>query len=152
MSFFLQHIQELYYYKEYSQIREELIKFEKSNRLLPKCLFKEVDYADSNTYRKIRDEDVYPVWFLWFFDMHEHVMFNIDFFGQSRYFPQWLQERWNLCCENENYREDALANGVLFDFENKAISLTAGWVFIGDSFLEDLKEIEDYYECKFPSI
>ena len=77
MSLFLQHIVALYSNAEYATIREELHNFEKANKPFPKCIYKELDYAESNTYRKIRDENVFPIRFLWLFELKEQVMSGV---------------------------------------------------------------------------
>ena len=78
MSLFLQHIQELYVNGEYSKITEALRSFEKdTQKLLPSCIFRELDYANSNAYRDIRDENVFPIRFLWFFELKEQNMMGV---------------------------------------------------------------------------
>ena len=64
---------------------------------------------------------------------------------RSHYNPEKLYEIWLRCLSDESYRQEAEAADVLFDLNNKAISLTRGWVFIGDAFIEDLMEIESYW-------
>ena len=147
MSLFLQHIQELYADSEYHEIRESLRGFEKNTqKLLPSCIFKELDYARSTSYRSIRDENIFPIRFLWFFELNEQrIMGVIMPLERSHYNPEKLYEIWLRCLSDESYRQEAEAADVLFDLNNKAISLTRGWVFIGDAFIEDLMEIESYW-------
>lgn len=146
MSLFFEHITELYSNAEYATVREELRNFEKTAKSLPACVYRELDYAESNTYRKIRDENVFPIRFLWLFELKEQVMTGIAMpLERSHYNPELLYERWLKCLEDESFRREAIDAGVLFDLENMAISLTWGWVFIGDTFIDDLMEIEAFY-------
>lgn len=146
MSLFFEHIAELYSNAEYATVREELHDFEKTVKPFPTCIYRELDYAESNTYRIIRDENVFPIRFLWLFELKEQVMMGVVMpLERSHYNPELLYERWLKCLEDESFRREAIDVGVLFDLENMAISLTWGWVFIGDTFIDDLMEIEAFY-------
>jgi hypothetical protein len=145
MSLLLQNIEQQYANEQYSAIR---IEFEKMNhdKALPACLFKELEYAESGSYKALRDERFLPIRFLWFFEIHEYIFFRCPVLGRSFYNPKLLHERWMQCYEDKEYRVEAEEAGVLFDMQNKAISLTRGWVLIGDSFISDLETILDYYD------
>ena len=146
MSLFFQHIAELYSHAEYKTIREELRNFEKNTKPFPDCIYRELDYAVSNTYKKIREENVFPIRFLWLFELKEQVMTGVAMpLERSHYNPELLYAQWLKCLEDESFRQEALAADVLFDLDNKAISLTRGWVLIGDTFIDDLMEIEAFY-------
>jgi len=67
----------LYGNEKYAQVREELHAFEKIHKTFPNCIYRELDYAESNTYRKIRDENVFPIRFLWLFELKEQVMMGV---------------------------------------------------------------------------
>jgi len=64
---------------------------------------------------------------------------------RSHYNPEILYAQWLKCTEDESFRQEAVDAGVLFDLDNKAISLTRGWVLIGDTLIDDLMEIEAFY-------
>jgi hypothetical protein len=146
LSLFFQDIGELYSNAEYNTVREELHNFEKANKPFPDCIYRELDYAESNTYRKIRDENVFPIRFLWLFELKEQVMTGVAMpLERSHYNPEFLYARWLKCIEDESFRQEAVEADVLFDLDNKAISLTWGWVLIGDTFIDDLMEIEAFY-------
>jgi hypothetical protein len=146
LSLFFQHIVELYSHAEYNTVREELHNFEKADKSFPDCIYRELDYAESNTYRKIRDENVFPIRFLWLFELKEQIMMGVAMpLDRSHYNPEFLYARWLKCLEDESFRQEAMEADVLFDLDNKAISLTRGWVFIGDTFIDDLMEIEAFY-------
>ena len=144
MSLFYQHIGQLYESCKYAEIREELHKFENSKKPFPGCIYKELDYAESEVYRKIRDENVFPIRFLWLFEFNEYRLFGITS-TLSYYSPKLLYNNWQECMNNNSVREEAEKFDVCFDMENKAISLTKGWVLMGDTFLEDLKEVKNFY-------
>jgi hypothetical protein len=144
LSLFFQHIVELYSHAEYNNVREELQNFEKANKPFPECIYRELDYAVSNTYRKIREENVFPIRFLWLFELKEQVMTGVSMpLDRSHYNPEFLYARWLKCLEDESFRQEAIKEAVLFDLDNKA--LTWGWVLIGDTFIDDLMEIEAFY-------
>lgn len=146
MSLFFQHIVELYSNAEYNAVREELHNFEKANKPFPDCIYRELDYAESTTYRKIRNENVFPIRFLWLFELKEQIMMGVPMLlERSRYNPESLYARWLKCIRDESFRQAAIEADVLFDLDNKAISLTRGWVLIGDTFIDDLMEIEAFY-------
>ena len=148
MSLFFQHIVTLYSSGEYSKIREELHNFEKTKNinLFPNCIYRELDYAESNTYRKIRDENVFPIRFLWLFELKEQVMMGVVMpLERSFYNPERLYETWLKIAADGDFRQELEKDDVLFDLENKAISMKRGWVLIGDTFIDDLIEIEGYY-------
>lgn len=146
MSLFYQHIAELYSNAEYATVRKELRDFERTAKPFPTCIYGELDYAESNTYRQIRDENVFPIRFLWLFELKEQVMTGMAMpLARSLYNPELLYERWLKCVQDEAFRQEAIEAGVLFDLDNKAISLTQGWVYIGDTFIDDLMEIEAFY-------
>jgi hypothetical protein len=146
LNLFFQHIVELYSNAEYATVREELHNFEKANKPFPECIYKELDYAELNTYRKIRDENVFPIRFLWLFELKEQVVSEVAWpLSRSHYNPESLYSQWLKCLEDESCRQEAIEADVLFDLDNKAISLTWGWVLIGDTFIDDLMEIEAFY-------
>ncbi len=146
MSLFFEHIVELYSQSEYKTVREELRNFEKANKPFPACIYRELDYAVSNTYRKIREENVFPIRFLWLFELKEQVMTGVAMhLDRSHYNPEFLYAWWLKCLEDESFRQEAIKEDVLFDLDNKAISLTWGWFLIGDTFIDDLMEIEAFY-------
>jgi hypothetical protein len=145
----LQHIVALYSNAEYATIREELHNFEKVNRPFPDCIYKELDYAESNTYRKIRDENVFPIRFLWLFELKEQVMSGVAMPLSRSHYNEVLLTNCLRCLEDESLRQKLIEDDVLFDLDNKAISLTWGWVLLGDPFavnlIDDLMEIEAFF-------
>jgi len=152
MSLFFQYIGDLYESCQYVKIKEELKNYEKSTKALPKCIYKEIEYAESNVYRTIRNENIFPIRFLWLFDIHEQQSFGFETIDRSYYSPESLYEQWLRCYSDESYRKEAEKADVGFDLKNKAISLVKGCVLIGDTFIEDLIEVEHYYgkELKVP--
>jgi hypothetical protein len=149
LSLFFQHILELYSNAEYATAREELRNFEKANKPFPDCIYKEIDYAESNKYRKIRDENVFPIRFLWLFELKEQIVSGVVMPLERSYYNEVLLANCLRCFENESFRQKAIEEDVLFDLDNKAISLTRGWVLLGDPFavnlIDDLMEIEAFY-------
>jgi hypothetical protein len=146
MSLFYQHIVRLYSNAEYATVREELQNFEKGNKPFPDCIYRELDYAVSNSYRQIRDEDVFPIRFLWLFELKEQVMMGVAMpLERSFYNPERLYEMWLQIVADGAFRQELEKDDVLFDLDNKAISMKRGWILIGDTFIDDLMEIEAFY-------
>jgi len=149
LSLFFQHIVELYSNAEYATVREELLNFEKDKKPFPDCIYRELDYAESNTYRKIRDENVFPIRFLWLFELKEQVVSGVAMPLERSHYNEVLLANCLRCLEDESFRQKAIEEDILFDLDNKAISLTRGWVLLGDPFavnlIDDLMEIEAFY-------
>jgi hypothetical protein len=51
-------------------------------------------------------------------------------------------ELWKLASTDEDYRQECEAAGLLFDFAEKAVKVSAGWIYIGERFVEDFLEVE----------
>jgi hypothetical protein len=102
-----------------------------------------------NTYRKIRDENVFPIRFLWLFELKEQVMSGVAMPLSRSHYNEVLLTNCLRCLEDESLRQKLIEDDVLFDLDNKAISLTQGWVLLGDPFavnlIDDLMEIEAFY-------
>jgi hypothetical protein len=62
--------------------------------------------------------------------------------GRSYYHPEKLLRNWERACTDAAFRADLEAAAFALDFEEQAIELSRGWVFIGDRFVEDFLEIE----------
>jgi hypothetical protein len=115
LSLFFQHIVELYSNAEYNAVRKELHNFEKANKPFPDCIYRELDYAELNTYRKIRDENVFPIRFLWLFELKEQVMMGVAMpLERSYYNPEFLYAQWLKCLEDESFRQEAIGGGRSF--------------------------------------
>ena len=145
MSLLLQHIELQYAEKQYSEVRSEFAKMNR-NKAIPACLYKELEYAESGAYIALRDENFFPIRFLWFFEIHEYKLFSYPVLGRSCFPPVILYKKWQQCYEDKKHRLEAEEAGVVFDMQNKAISLTKGWVLIGDTFISDLEKILEYYD------
>ena len=113
MSLFYQHIAELYSNAEYATIKEELQDFEKTAKPFPTCIYGELDYAESNEYRQIRDENIFPIRFLWLFELKEQVITGMAMpLARSLYNPELLYERWLKCVQDGAFRQEATEAGI----------------------------------------
>ena len=147
MSNHLQHIEELYELGQFSDVRRELKSLETPDHPLPSCLFRELAYAESNPSRVISDENVYPVRFMWFFQIHEQQIFDGIIPVGRGYHPEKLCNLWHQCMEDSAYRAQyAEENGIHFDLTWQAVTMLKGWVWIGERLVEDLIEIEKYFD------
>jgi len=148
MSLLLQHMMMLYAKERYDELPTFFAKAEEMRGPLPRCLYREIDYARSGGYRAIRDERFFPIRFLWFLELHEQVMLDIPPLSLSRYHPERLYDMWRRLCEDESFRKDMESEGLLVDVENKAVLLTRGWTLIGETFRDDLMEIEAFFQAE----
>jgi len=108
---------------------------------IPGCMYRELEFAE----RRCRDKatnQLFPIRFLWLMEAHEQRMFGLSPLGRSRYHPEKLLELWKRASADVQYQKECEADGFQFDFVEKAMKLEAGWIYIGDRFIEDFLEIE----------
>ena len=110
---------------------------------MPKSLLDEARYGEMYC-KKDSSEPLFPIRFLWLLEMHELRMFGLEPLGRSLYHPEKLYELWQKAVSDRAYREELQQNHIELDLKNKAILLSAGWVYIGDHFIEDFIEIERF--------
>ncbi|MBT0652908.1 hypothetical protein [Geomobilimonas luticola] len=85
-------------------------------------------------------------------ECNEQRLFGIEPLGRSIYHPEKLLEVWEHVQSDQNYCNYLKENGFEFDFVDKAMELTRGWIYVGDTFIEDFMEIEQNIgvEMMFP--
>ena len=125
--------------REYQRFRERLLPM--CPIPVPPCLMREFEFAER--YCADENEDrLFPIRFLWLLEANEQRGFGYPALGRSRYHPEKLLEVWNRASTDEAYRRELESSGFRFDFGEKAINTTAGWIYIGDQFVADLFEVE----------
>ena len=62
--------------------------------------------------------------------------------GRSYYHPEKLLANWERARTDAAFRAELESARFVLDFEEQAIELTRGWVYIGDRFADDFLEIE----------
>jgi hypothetical protein len=79
---------------------------------------------------------------MWLMECNEQRMFGHAPLGRSTYHPEKLLDFWTKALEDEVFRNEMEQQGFRFDLDDKAVEMTAGWIYIGESFIRDLIEIE----------
>lgn len=123
----------------YKDIREKILPM--CPIPLPECLKTEFEYGE-RCCDATEENRLYPIRFNWMMEAHEQRMFGFQAGGRSHYHPEKLLEFWERVKTDDTFQAQQLANGFRFDFKEKAINMTAGWVLIGDHLMDDLLEIE----------
>jgi hypothetical protein len=139
MSLWLQAVMEALEYGEYEDFRVNLLP--NAPISVPACLFREVEFAE----RRCRDNSqdrLFPIRFLWLMEAHEQCMFGLSPLERSCYHPEKLLELWKRASTDGDYRQECECAGLLFDFAEKAVKVSAGWIYIGERFVEDFLEVE----------
>jgi len=148
MSLFFQYIEGCFADEQYHEIRQAMKEFQQGSKPFPPCIYRELGFGIRGSFRQIRNDKLFPIRFLSLFGLNEQRLSGLPVMGRSYYHPERLYQRWELCCRDEAVRQEAEEAGVMFDMQNKAILLTRGWVWIGDTFVQDFFEIEAHYDEK----
>ncbi|MBT3375833.1 MAG: hypothetical protein HN742_41955 [Lentisphaerae bacterium] len=119
---------------------------------VPGCLTRELTFAE----RCCRDREadrLFPIRFYWLLEANEQRLGDYPAMGYSRYHPEKLLEFWQQAEAVPAFRAEKETEGFRFDFEEKAVDFTVGWIYIGDSFVDDLICIEETIgvELLFPT-
>jgi hypothetical protein len=126
---------------------------EVSPRELPKCMLREIEYGETHCSDK-NQLGLFPIRALWLLECNEQSLFGLSPLGRSYYHPEKIWEVWNRVLIEESFCNYLKDQGMRFDFEGKAMELSYGWVYIGESFIDDLIEIENNIgtEMMFPDL
>lgn len=108
---------------------------------IPGCMHRELEFAEQRCCDKTEDQ-LFPIRFLWLMEANEQRMFGLSPLGRSLYHPEKLLELWERATVDAQYQQECEADGIQFDFNEKAIKLEVGWIYIGDRFIEDFLEVE----------
>ena len=141
MSLWLQAVLQAFDSRKYEGLRVRLMPH--SPIPIPPCLYQELEFAERHCHEKTFDL-LFPIRFQWLMEAHEQRRFGLDPgpAGRSFYHPEKLLEIWERASANAQYLQEYESAGIQFDFTEKAIHLEAGWIFIGDHFVEDFLEVE----------
>jgi hypothetical protein len=133
--------------RSYKHFREQLIPC--APIPIPGCMMKEFEFGERYC-RDPQDDPLFPIRFLWLLEGLEHRNFSLPMLGRSRYHPEILLfDFWEQAVADPSFREELESAGFKFNFEDKAIAMSAGWIFIGDHFADDLFEVESVLNTKF---
>ncbi len=139
MSLWFQAATEALYDGNYQAFREILLP--RAPFIVPHCLVREFEFAERRCC-DLKKDRLFPIRFLWFMEGTEQRLWGLPPLGRSGYHPEKLLELWERVSTDPRYREEREAEGFLFDFTEKAVQLTVGWVYIGERLVEDFLEIE----------
>jgi hypothetical protein len=124
---------------DYKHVRKRLLPSLQSP--VPGCLIRELEFGERRCC-DIKKDRLFPIRFLWWLEGVEQRNFGLTALGRSGYHPEKLLDVWERACGDSAYRHEREAEGFKFDFAEKAMELTVGWVYIGDRFVEDFLELE----------
>jgi hypothetical protein len=125
---------------DYKHFRQALLP--RSPIPIPKCMIRELEYGE-RCCNNSETDCLFPIRFIWLLEAVEQKNFGYSAGVRSRYNPEKLLNVWDKVSTDEIYRQELSTNGFRFDFMEKAINLTMGWVLIGDHFPDDLIEVEN---------
>jgi hypothetical protein len=108
---------------------------------LPDCLRHELEFAERHCQDPTHDR-LFPIRFLWLLEANEQRRYGHPPLVRSHYHPEELLSFWKRAAADPEYRRAREAEGFRFDLMEKAVELTAGWVYIGDRFIRDLFAVE----------
>lgn len=115
---------------------------------IPECMIKELEFGERYCTDP-EDDPLFPIRFIWLLEGLEQRNFNLPMMGRSRFHPEVLYyEIWQRAVEESQFRQELESAGFKFNFHEKAIAMSAGWVLIGDNFRENLFEIESLLNIK----
>jgi len=119
---------------------------------IPDCLGREVEFAERRC-RDLSQDRLFPIRFLWLLEANEQRRWGYPPLARSHYHPETLLDFWERAIADPDYRQAREAEGFRFDLEERAVEMTAGWIYIGERFIEDLFEVEDALgvALQFPS-
>jgi hypothetical protein len=138
MSLWLQSVLAYLAARDYAHVRGRLLPI--APIALPGCLERELAFAE----RRCADPDeagLFPVRFLWTLEALEQRNFGHPP-GRSHYHPEKLLANWERARRDAAFRSELESARFVLDFDEQAIELTRGWVFVGDRFVDDFLEIE----------
>jgi hypothetical protein len=139
MSLWLQAATQALQYGDYERFRVNILPHAPIS--IPGCLYQELEFAERRCHDKAKDK-LFPIRFLWLMEAHEQRMFGLSPLGRSRYHPEKLMELWKRASAEVQYQQECEVDGFQFDFNEKAMKLDVGWIYIGDRFIEDFLEVE----------
>ena len=135
---------------DYKHFRENLLPI--APMKIPQCMMREVDFAEKCCLDNENDW-IFPIRFLWLLEANEQRLFGDKPLRRSRYHPEKILEAWKRVSTDLEYRKEFEDQVIKFNFDEKAIQTIDGWIYIGESFIEDFLEIEDSLgvELLFPN-
>jgi hypothetical protein len=139
MSVWMQAALEALHYGEYARFRRDILP--RAPFVVPPCLIREFEFGERRCVNH-KVDPLFPIRFLWTLEGNEQRLYHLPAQGRSRYHPERLLEVWTRASTDDAYRQGLEADGLAFDLTERAVRTSAGWVYIGEQFVEDFLEIE----------
>jgi|GEM_PF-1362965 len=135
---------------DYARFRQDLLPV--APIPIPDCLGRELEFAERRCRRASQDR-LFPIRFLWLLEANEQRLWGYPPLARSHYHPETLLDFWERAIADPDHRQAREADGFRFDLEEKAVEMTAGWIYIGERFIADLFEVEEALgvTLQFPS-
>jgi len=114
---------------------------------LPGCLLRELEFAERCCV-DLENNRLFPIRFIWVLEANEQKLFNLSPLVRSHYHPEKLLALWDRAVSDINFRQELEDQGFQFNFHEKAVQLIAGWIYIGDHFIDDFIAIESMMEIE----
>ena len=140
MSLWLQAVLEYLDEGDYKHVRENLLPI--SPIPIPKIILEELEFGE-RFCQDIEKNRLFPIRFIWLLEANEQRMFGQGTLSRSKYQPEKIMTVWERISNDEKYKKELEDQGFRFNLEEKAMELIEGWVYIGDHFIEDYKDIEN---------
>ncbi len=150
MSLWLQSAIECLENRDYKYFREKLLPH--APIPIPACMIRELEFGEKYCTHSGEDP-LFPIRFLWLLEGNEQRLYNLPMLGRSRFHPEVLLFNiWNRVIAEPEFRQEMESKDFKFNFIEKAIAMSTGWILIGDHFVEDLFQIESLLlvELLFP--
>jgi hypothetical protein len=103
---------------------------------IPTCMLREVKFAQRFCRAKMKAR-LFPIRFLWLLAASEQQHFGLNPPSQSLYHPEKLIELWTQACISPQFRQERENKGISFDFNETAMKLSGGWIYVGQHFAAD---------------
>jgi len=109
---------------------------------IPQCMIQELEFGEKFCTDPA-DDPLFPIRFLWLLEGNEQRCFNLPMLERSRFHPEILLfDIWERAVNEPKFREEIESDGFRFNWTEKAIAMSTGWILIGNHFAEDLFQIE----------
>ncbi len=150
MSLWMQEATEALGRGEYRRFRQDLLPM--APFPIPACLLREVEYGERHC-QEVETDRLFPIRFLWVFEAIEQTNWGLEPGARSIFNPESLYGMWERLTTDHQFRKECEEGGSRFDFAEKAMESSHGWIYIGDSFIDDFLELENGagVELQFPS-
>lgn len=140
MSLWMQSATDALANNDYQFIRENLIPH--APFTIPACMFREFEFGERRCH-DIEKDKLFPIRFMYLFEAFEQRNWGIPPGDRSLYNPEKLLAVWEKILADPAYLKECEDHGMRFDLEEKALEFLCGWIYIGNTFIDDFLELEN---------